>query len=65
MRGVAALLVVEDLDPFKDPLRELGAAVPDATVEQLGLQRREEALGDRVVERVADGPDRPQKAGVT
>jgi len=49
-RGVAPARVVEALDVLEDRVGQLGAGVPAAPVEQLGLQGREERLGDGVVE---------------
>jgi hypothetical protein len=45
---VAALAVVEDLDVVKDLGAKLGLGRPGAAVDELLLERREEALGDGV-----------------
>jgi hypothetical protein len=47
-RRVPPLLVVEDLDPLEDRLVPLSARGPVLSVEEFGLQRGEEALGDGV-----------------
>ena len=52
-RGVTAAAVVEDLDVLEDLGAQLGLGRPGAAVDELLLERREEALGDGVVEAVA------------
>ena len=51
---VATLAVVEDLDEVEDRRPQPGRGWPGVAVEQLALQGGEEALGDGVVQRVAD-----------
>jgi hypothetical protein len=58
---VAALLVIEDLDPLEDRLRQLLSRGPVLAVEELGLQCGKEALGDGVVEGVADAAIEPRR----
>src|SRR5207253_5699958 len=52
--GVAAARVVEALDVIEDGHPRLRVGAPAGPVDQLALQRGEEALGQGVVERVAD-----------
>ena len=52
-----AVPTAKPADPFDDREFELAARAPDAVGDQLGLERVDEALGHRVVIRVADGPD--------
>jgi hypothetical protein len=56
-RGVQSL-GVEPADVVDDRELDLRAGLPDAVCDQLGLEAVDEALGQRVVKRVADGPDR-------
>jgi hypothetical protein len=53
--GVATLAVVDDLDEVEHRSPQGLAAWPVVAVEELTLQGGEEALGHRVVQRVADG----------
>ena len=57
-------LVVEPRDVLHDGELELRSAGPDAVCDQLGLEGVDEALGDGVVQRVADRPDRGEHAVV-
>jgi hypothetical protein len=50
---VASFVVVEDFDVVEDFGAELGLGGPGVAVDQLLLQGREEAFGDRVIEAVA------------
>src|SRR5207237_6495880 len=61
--AVASFAVVEDLDVVEDFGAQLGLRGPSAAVDQLFLQRREEALGDGVVEAVAFAAHRLGDAG--
>ena len=61
--GVAAARVVPGFDPVEDRRRELLAVGPVVLVEELELQGPEEALGDAVVEAVADGAHRAEQPG--
>jgi hypothetical protein len=61
--AVQAALVVP-ADPFDDRELELGAGAPHAVGDQLRLERVDEALGERVVVRVAGQADRREHAGV-
>ena len=63
--GVAAGRAVERFDPVEHGSGEPGAGWPLVSVEQLTLQRCEEAFGDGVVEGVADGAQRAEQPGVT
>ena len=61
--------LVVPADPPRDLELELIAGLPDPIGDQLGLERIDERLGQRVVIRVADGPQRgvvpcPRKAAV-
>jgi hypothetical protein len=47
---------VKPADPLDDGQLELSASAPDAVGDQLGLEAIDEALGQRVVERIADRP---------
>jgi hypothetical protein len=49
--------VVEGLDVLEDLRAELSTGRPGAAMDELLLERGEEALGDRVIERVADRAD--------
>ena len=49
--------VVEPAEVLDDRELELGSGLPDAIGDQLGLDRVDEALGERVIERVADRAD--------
>jgi hypothetical protein len=60
---VAALAVVEDLDEVEDRRPQSGSGRPGRAVEELAFQGGEEALGDRVVECVPDGPHRGDEFG--
>jgi Integrase core domain len=63
--GVAPARVVPGLDPVEDRQCQLLAGVPVVLVEQLELQRSEEALDDAVVEAVPDrahGSEQPGSA---
>jgi hypothetical protein len=51
-------------DVFDDRELELGASPPNAVGDQLGLEGVDDALGQRVIEGVADGADRRQHAVV-
>lgn len=53
-RGMTALTVVERLDVFEDRRSEFQTSGPGLAVQQFGLQSREEAFGDRVIESIAD-----------
>jgi hypothetical protein len=55
-RGVPAAAVEEDLDVLEDLGPQLRLGRPRADVDELLLERREEALGDRVIEAVALAP---------
>ena len=57
-------VVVEPADVFDDGQLELRACPPDTIGDQLGLEGVDEALGQRVVEGVADRADRGQDAVV-
>src|SRR2546427_10914823 len=59
-RRVTTARVVKALDELEDLEPRLVAALEGPTVKELGLERREEALGDRVVEGVAAAADRLQ-----
>ena len=64
-RRVAALTVVEHLDPFEHRVGELGPAVSDpAPVEELGLHRGEERFRDGIVERVSNATHRCEQSGL-
>jgi hypothetical protein len=52
--AVTALAVVEDFEVFEDRVRELDAGAPAASVQELDLHARPEALDDGVVVAVAD-----------
>ena len=53
-------LVVEPADVFDDRELELRSRAPDAIGDQLGIEAVDEALGERVVVGITDGPDRRQ-----
>lgn len=57
-------LVVEPGDVFDDGQLQLRARAPGAVGDQLGLEGVDEALGHRVVKRIADRSDRGEDAGV-
>ncbi len=61
--AVAALSVVEGLDVVEDLGGELGSGGPGAAVDELLLDRREEALGDGVVVAVAAASHRLRDPG--
>src|ERR1700754_2567370 len=50
---VASLAVVEDLDVVEDFAAEIAAGRPGSAVDELFLERGEEALGDGVVVAIA------------
>ena len=50
---MASVAVVEDLDVVEDLGAQFGLRGPGAAVDELLLQRGEEALGDGVIEAVA------------
>src|SRR5262249_39058410 len=56
--GVATVRVVPALDEFEDGQARLNLGVEALAIEELALERREEALTERVVVRVADGSHR-------
>jgi hypothetical protein len=58
--GLVQARVVEPAEVLDDRQLELVAGAPDPIRDQLGLDRVDEALGQRVVERVADRADRLQ-----
>ncbi len=60
---MAALAVVEDLDEVEDRRPQARSGRPGIAVEELVFEGGEEALGDRVVEWVADGPHRGDEVG--
>src|SRR5215217_3176200 len=62
-RGVPAAAVVEDLDVVEDLVAQLGLGWPAAAVDELFLERREEALGDGVVVAVAAAAHRLRDPG--
>ena len=62
--GVPPVRVVERLDVVEHRPGELCPRVLLVAVQQLALQRREEAFGDRVVEGVADGAHRAEQPSV-
>jgi len=53
-RGMTPLTVVERLDIFEDRRSEFQPCGLGPSVQQLGLQSREEAFGDGVIESIAD-----------
>src|SRR6266540_1981715 len=61
--AVSSFAVVQDFDVVEDLGAQLGLCRPGAAVDQLLLQRREEALGDGVVEAVAFASHRLRDAG--
>lgn len=63
-RGVAADAVVKRFDVLDDLAGQLAAGRPRLAVHELFLERREEALGDGVIEAVARGAHRAGDAGV-
>jgi hypothetical protein len=63
-RGVSADAVVERFDVVEDLAGELAACRPGTAMDELFLERGEEALGDGVVVAVAHGAHRPGDAGV-
>src|SRR5207247_307217 len=64
-RRVTATQVVEALDEVEDGRRQLPPRRPAPAVEELTLERREEALGHRVVEAVADAAHRTRQSGLS
>jgi hypothetical protein len=56
--------VVEPADPLDDRELELGAGLPDAVGDELGLEGINERLGEGVVVGVADRSDRAEHAMV-
>ena len=60
---MAAGRVVEALDPGEHRPGERGPGRPGVAVEQFALERREERLGDGVIQRVADGAHRADEPG--
>lgn len=60
--GVPSTTVVEHLDVLEDRVRELDARLPRLPVQQLDLHRRPERLHHRIVEAIADGPERRQQS---
>ena len=58
---MAALGVVPSLNPLEDGQCQLLAVLPAVLVEQLELQGPEEALGNGIVETVADRPHGPEQ----
>jgi hypothetical protein len=64
-RRVAALTIVEHLDPFEHRVRELWPIVLHLRpVEQLGLHRRAERFRDGVVELVSGAAHRCEQSGL-
>lgn len=61
-RGVPTSAVVEDLDVLEDRVRELDPRLPLLPVQQLDLHARPERLHHRIVQAIADGPERGQQA---
>jgi hypothetical protein len=61
---VPSLAVVERFDVLEDLAGQLAAGRPGASVHELLLEGREEALGNGVVEAVALGAHRDRDAGV-
>ena len=61
---MAAGRVVEGLDPGEDRSGEPGTGGPVVPIEEFALEAGEEALGDGVVQRVADGAHRAEQPGV-
>ena len=55
---------VEPADVLDDRELKLRAGAPDAVGDQLGLEGVDEALSERVVERIADRADRGEHAMV-
>src|SRR3954468_12094878 len=62
--GVPAAGVVEALEVAEDGVGQLLAGGPGMPVEQLGLQGGEEALGQAIVQAVADAAHRAEQAGL-
>src|SRR4051794_317251 len=60
--GLVQAAVVEPADVFDERELELGAGAPDTVGDQLGLEGVDEALGERVVIGIPDGPDRREHA---
>lgn len=58
--GFVQAVVIEPSEILDDRELKLGARAPDAIGDQFGLERVHEALGEGVVERVADRADRLQ-----
>src|SRR5215213_7364222 len=63
VEAAVALAVVEDLDVVKDLGPEIGSGRPGAAVDELFLERGEEALSDRVIEAIAARSHRLGDAG--
>ena len=63
-RGVPPARVVEALDEVEDGHLRLGLRLEAFAVEKLALERREEALAERVVVRVADRAHRGSDTGL-
>ena len=64
-RRVAALALLEDLDPFEHRVGELGPIVPGlAAIEKFGLHRCEARFSDSVVEHVSDAAHRREQSGL-
>lgn len=60
--GVPSTTVVEHLDVLEERIRELDASLPLLPVQQLDLHPRPERLHHRIVEAIADGPERRQQS---
>src|SRR5690606_191746 len=60
---VPTMRVVPALDPFEDGHAGFRLALEPPTIQQLALQRREEALSHRIVVGVADRAHRRHDAG--
>ena len=63
-RGVPPARVVEALDEVEDGHLRLGLRLEAFAVEKLALERREEALAERVVVSVTDGAHRGPDTGL-
>jgi hypothetical protein len=61
-RGVSPLGVIPRLDPGEDRRLRLGRCLEARSIQQLALERGEEALGHRVVIGIADAAHRRSKA---
>lgn len=62
-RGVPASAVVEHLDVLEERVCQLDPGLPLLPVQQLDLHRGPERLHHRIVQPVADGPERRQQTG--